>query len=203
MAGDLQQTRYDQVVRRVGGIIGPGAKVSEALAELFPVIDLENLPGELLLLGGTRLGFGGGQIGALAGESPRAQLFNPVGSGQLVTITRVIASFAAIGVTRWGLRNLAIETDVGSQLARDTRVTGGANTVADVRQGTDVALANATGQTRLLGNTPLTLDDPDGVAVLSPGNGFEIGTSTVNTAMNYCFYWRERLALASELSLNP
>ncbi len=48
MGQELQQNRYDQLIRRVGGIIGPGSKVVEALGELFPVIDVENVPGELL-----------------------------------------------------------------------------------------------------------------------------------------------------------
>ena len=36
----LQQSRYDQLLRRVGDLKGPGSKVNDVLHELFPMFDL-------------------------------------------------------------------------------------------------------------------------------------------------------------------
>jgi len=55
---ELQQNRYDQLLRRVGDLKGPGSKVNDVLQELFPTIDVENVPGELLFLMGTHIGLG-------------------------------------------------------------------------------------------------------------------------------------------------
>lgn len=201
MTSDLQQTRYDKLVRRVGGIIGPGSKVAEALPELFPMIDVENLPPELFLLSGTRMGFGGGNIGAVVGESPRAQLFNPAGSNILVTVDGFILSAGSAGILRWGTRTATIEVAVDTQLLRDTREILPLQPAAVVRHGTDAAAANATGQTADAANTPFKLFPPHGVVVLAPGVGLEVGTDQQNTRLIYTFYWTEREALESELNL--
>ena len=50
---EVQQNRWDQLIRRVSGSIGPGSRVSETLSELLPVMDVERVPGELLRLMGT------------------------------------------------------------------------------------------------------------------------------------------------------
>lgn len=202
MTTDIQSDRYDKTLRRTGGIIGPGSKVAEVLPELFPMFDVENLPGELYLLGGTKLSFGGGSVVGVAAEHPRAQLFNPDSSGALVTITSVIASPRGGSATmRWGLRSTEIGVAIDTQLLRDSRNLLPAQPIAVVRQETAVAVANGTGQARSLNDSPFYLTDPNGIAVLAPGTGFEIGHDSTASGMRYCFYWRERQALESELNL--
>jgi hypothetical protein len=195
----LQQNRYDRLLRRVGGIIGPGSKVSEVLSELFPVIDVERVPGELMLLMGTRLGFGGGAVSATAAEAGRGQILNPAGSGHIVTVTTAIASAAGVGNIRWGFRQSGFLTQIDTQLARDTRVPGASNTVATIHQDSSVALASATGQSRAIPSTAFILTDPNGVCVLAPGTAFEIGSDQLNVFFNYTFYWRERPMTSSEV----
>lgn len=201
MPTDLQTDRYDKILRRVGGIVGPGSKVAEVVTDLFPMINVEDVPGELMRLGGTLLSFGGGQITAIAAETPRAQLFNPVASRSLVTVTTVLLTSQATAAARWGLRTVSIGTQIDTQLIRDTRDVLPTQPIAEVQQESNAALANGTGQVRILANTPLTLTDPNGLAVLAPGTGFEIGITDVAGTMHYCFYWRERPALDSELNL--
>jgi len=202
MSSDLQQTRYDKLIRRVGGIIGPGSKVAEALPELFPVIDVERVPGELLLLSGTEICFGGGTILAIALEFPTAQLFNPDGSGKLVTLTSLVASSSSgTNTVRFGLTATVRGAAIGTETLRDTRQLPPARPVAQVRQESDAAAANATGQSRILNNTPFYLTDDNGIAVLAPGTGFEIGLDSAASQIHYTFYWRERVALESELNL--
>ena len=198
---ELQQNRYDQLIRRVGGLIGPGSKVSEVLSELFPMIDVENVPGELLRLAGTRLCYGGGSIAGVAAESARGQLFNPADSGHLVIITSIFFGTAGDTVLRWGSNTVALSVALSTQLFRDTRDLSPIRPIAEVRSDSTVALAEGTNQARLLAISTLKLSDPNGVVVLAPGTGFEIGAVTQNNAINFSFNWRERVAEVSELNL--
>lgn len=201
MTSELQTNRYDQVVRRVGGIIGPGSKVSEALTELFPVIDVEQLPGELLLLGGTQLCMGAIERTGAVAEAARLQLFNPLGSGKLVTLSTCIMSTALAQILRWTTNKTALTTGVGTERFRDERLATTARPAGQIRTDSTVALTDATGQGRIAANTMFPLEDENGVAVLPPGSGFEIGTGTDNTSILVTFFWRERVALDSELNL--
>lgn len=201
MSDEIQQTRYDRMVRRVTGIIGPGSKVAQVITELFPMINVEDPPPELLLLGGTIPSFGGGTITGAAGEAPRAQLFNPANSGRLVTLTDVYFATLATTTVRWGVTTPAIGVTITTQTSLDTRLFTPARPTAQIRQTSSAALASATGQTRLLADTPLHLHNANGVAILRPGTGFEIGISLLTGIIHYTFYWRERDAEASELNL--
>jgi len=118
---ELQQNRYDQLLRRVGDLKGPGSKVNDVLQELFPTIDVENVPGELLFLMGTRIGWGGASKAAAAGKKAAIQLFNPIGSGQLVTVSTVIVTGNNTQIISWGLSTSALATNTGVPRLRDSR----------------------------------------------------------------------------------
>ena len=201
MSDEIQQNRYDQVLRRVAGIIGPGSKVSQVITELFPMINVEDLPAELLRLGGTRLCFGGGFIASVVGEAPTAQLFNPAGSNALVTITRVDLGTQGTSGIRWGVVPVERGSVISTQVFRDTRDVAPNRPIATVRQETAVALASGTMQSRFATNNNFTLLDQNDIAVLAPGTGFEIGLSQSDIGLAYGFFWRERPALESELNL--
>lgn len=201
MTSDLQTPRYDQLVRRVGGIIGPGSKVSEALSELFPVIDIERVPGELLLLGQTSLCVGSANITAAAAEKPRVQLFNPLGSGKLVSISTVVISSSSTQQIRWSSNNTALTNGVGTEVFRDRRLAGTSRPTAQIRTDSLAAITDAHGQYLSASNEPRFLDDENTVAVLPPGSGFEVGGVSNQTLILVTFFWRERLGLESELNL--
>jgi len=196
---EIQQNRWDQLVRRVAGLIGPGSKVNNTIGDLFPMLDVENLPGELYLLAGTRLGFGGELQQGAAGETPRVQLFNPVGSGLLVTVTSVIISTNAIAVIRLLTDPIAQTTNSNNQRVRDTRLGSATFTTAEVRSASDAVVLTADIEYRILPNTPTILADPDGVAVLAPGTGLTVTNTTVASQVTASFFWRERTAEQSEL----
>jgi len=198
---EIQQNRYDQLIRRVNNIVAPGSMVGDSLNELFPVIDVERVPGELLILMGTNICFGGGTIAAVVGEAGTAQLFNPAGSNVLVTLTRVDFASTLLGTLRWGRDFTERGARVSTETFRDNRRPVVELPVANVRQDSAVALANATNQTRVLPNTAFVLEDENGVMIISPGSGFEIGTGTGNATTFFGFTWRERVAEASELNL--
>jgi len=201
MTYEVQQTRWDRIIRRVSGSVGPGSRVSETISELFPMIDVERVPGELLLLGGTGIAFGGGTITSIVAEFPTAQLFNPIDSSNLVTITGVRVSFLGSTTVRWGLTSTQRGTVIGTQTFRDTRRLSPTQPIAQVSQDSDPSLATGTNLSRLTTNDILHLEDPNGVVVLAPGTGFDIGGSGTNSTIFYSFNWRERPAEESELSL--
>jgi len=201
MSGEIQQNRYDQILRRVCGMIGTGSKVAEGLAELFPTIDVERVPAELLILGGTRTCMGGGTIVAAAGTAAKAQLFNPDDSGMLIILTDIWVGFAGLTVVRWGLSNVSFAARITTERFTDTRKSFTALPVGQVHQKAEVALATATNQTRVLGNVDLHIQPKGAVTILSPGRGFEIGAGANNVQIHFGFNWRERTAEPSELNL--
>lgn len=198
MTSDLQQTRYDQLIRRVGAIVGPGSKVAEALSELFPVIDVERVPGELLLLGGTNLCIGAANVTGAVGEVARIQLFNPAGSGKLLSVSSCLISTTATQAIRFATSLINLTSNIGTQVFRDRRLTA-LRPTGQIRTDSTIALTDANGIFRVLGNTPWVLEDQNTVAVLPPGTGFEVGDSTTNTDLFVTFFWRERVAEQSEL----
>lgn len=199
---EIQQTRYDQLLRRVASIIGPGSKVGELITDLLPIFDVENMPGELLRLAGTRICMGGGALAPVVGQAGTHVLENPAGSGVLATIERVDFGVNTTATVRWGVVNgfKATAVGIGTEIFRDTREIPPQEPVCNVRQITEVALASGTNQSRLLGDTNLVLDPPNSVCVLAPGTSFEIGTTNTNVATEYGFMWRERVAEQSELN---
>ena len=201
MTYEVQQTRWDRIIRRVSGSIGPGSRVSETLSELFPVLDVERVPGELLLLGGTGIAQGGGTLQAAAGERATAQLFNPLDSNVLITVTKVYVAFVLGGTLRWGTSLVNRGGVISTQVFRDTRRILPTTPVGVIGQTSAAASATGTNQSRVLPDVPFLLKDENGIAVLAPGSGFDIGTNTVVDSIFYSFYWRERPAEESELSL--
>lgn len=200
MSFELQQTRYDQLVRRMGNIIGPGAKVAEVLPELFPVIDVERVPGELLALGGTRLAMGSEQQLAVVAEFANVQLFNPADSGQLVTLSSAIISSDATSGARWQVVTTALPVLSTNHAFRDSRFTGTTRPVGEIRTDSTVGAVVRTGQMFTAANRPILMEQDDAIAVLAPGTGITFQTIVANNTFRVSFFWRERVALQSELN---
>ena len=201
MSDEIQQTRYDRLIRRVAGIIGPGSKVSQVITELFPMIDVENVPPELLILMGTKICMGGGTTAAVAGQSGKAQLFNPPDSGMIITLTDITCSASTLTTMRWGRSNVSFAARITTEVFTDFRNDPVSRPIGQVHQKTEAALASATNQARLLSFTPLLIQPKNSVCVLSPGFGFEVGSSVQNTSFHFGFNWRERAVEPSELKV--
>jgi len=198
---ELQTNRYDALLRRVGDLKGPGSKVAEVLTELFPIFDVENLPSELYILGGTDICFGGGILTPAAGEFAGLQIFNPIGSSKILTVTSLVVASTANNTIRWGVSNNPLSNGIGTETFRDTRRTITARPSGQIRIESDAAFVGNTGQTRVLANDPFTLHDKNGLAVLLPGIGFDLGSQIAAAPVHFTFYWRERVAEPSELNL--
>jgi len=196
---EIQQTRYDRLIRRVAGIIGPGSKVSEVLSELFPVLDVESVPSELLILAGTRTAWGGGFKTGEAGEKPKMGLFNPAGSNTIITLTDVIFECTVATTFRWGINTNELADLISTQIFGDTRNPLTQLPVGRISNESAVALANATGQIAVSARDQLFLNTKNDLAILRPGIGFEIGNDGSATTIHVTFYWRERAMETSEL----
>jgi len=195
---ELQQNRYDQLLRRVGDLKGPGSKVNDVLQELFPTLDVENVPGELLLLMATRIGWAGASKAPTAGKAAGIQLFNPAGSGHLVTVSTVWLAPSSTATYNWGTTTLPLATNTGLPKLRDTRNEGATRGVTELRTSPD-AIALTSGIVRILGATTVSLNDENSFCVLAPGTGLTF-VGSVDATIRATFAYRERVAEPSELS---
>jgi len=200
VTNELQQNRYDRLIRRVGAIIGTGSKVSEVLTELFPMIDVEGDRGELQLLSGVVLGMGSSSRLGAGGKRSRIQLFNPVGSGKIVTVTEVLINSATTQSISVGRTVIVESSGVGTQLTRDLRLPVSKRPVAQMFTGEETAIVDANINIRMLGSVMFTLASKNDVMILPPGTGINVGTSQVDTNLIVTFLWREREAETSELN---
>ncbi len=195
---DLQTGRYDQLIRRVGGLYCGGSKVVEALPELFPVLELENTTPELIALSGWRTAWQSTERPASVGEASASQLRNPAGSGVILTVTQLLIRVtpdtniqAEIGTTLFG-------TPV-SGLFRDARFGTPRLTAAQVSSADNVVIGGGF-RIRLVDGVPLSVQDDNGIVVLTPGTTLDCGTTGPNILMTVNYFWRERVALDSEIN---
>lgn len=196
---ELNQSRYDALLRRVGDLKGAGSKVNDVLQELFPTIDVENVPGELLFLMGTRIGWAATSVNPGVGNRAGIQLFNPVGSGQLITVSSFTPSSNNTVDITYGLTVTAFPTNTGIPRLRDGRVGVGPSGVSELRTST-AAVALLSGLYATASNRPFTITDPNSVCVLSPGIGFSVVAGSTNVLLRVSFNYRERVAEPSELN---
>jgi len=198
---ELQQNRYDKLIRRVGGIIGPGSMVSEAITELFPMIDVENVPGELLALMGTRMAWARADLTSGGGLHPQVQLFNPVDSATILTVTSLQLSHTPTGGFEWGTSNAAMTTVTTNGEFRDTRlrVPAGNQAVGEIRTQSSAVPVGGAQEILVSSNVAFTINDENGLVVLSPGFGLDIQNTALASRLIASFAWRERALESSEV----
>jgi len=196
----LNQNRYDQLLRRVGDLKGPGSKVNDALTELFPMIDVENVPAELLLLSGTRLCMGTAFLGAGgAGMFSTFFLANPAASG-------VIARVMTIAIRALGTQEIVIgpsqnsSAAIGATAFSDTRVFGEGTVLGIQGANNNLAVGSTFFKFSHLANGTTFFEPPAAIAVLAPGGRLSVGGDE-NAGLDCSFIWVERVAQPSELSL--
>ena len=190
------------MLRRVGGLIGAKSMVNDVLGELFPMLDVENVPGELLSLMGTQLGWGSTSLGASLAVRNHHQIFNPANSSVLLVVTTIsFNTDAALGGSSvFRFSNFIGELAVlaGNERRRDTRFGSLASMVAQLRTTQDAVNGGFDYRMESLQIGSTTLTDPNGLAVLFPGTGLTITCQDTNLASTVSFMWRERVFEVSE-----
>jgi len=195
---EIQQNRWDQLIRRAAGIVGGGSQVNDTLNELFPVLDVESVPGELLFLAGTRLALGSARQLAVAARFSRVNLNNPEGSGNVIAITQAIISTTADTVIRWSFDTSQTGGTLANSALRDTREGFAVDPVGEVRNEDTAGGIAGFGQMLILASSPFVLKDENTIGVLFPGTTFQVVGAVANVEVNCTFYWRERVFQASE-----
>lgn len=197
---ELQQNRYDRLLRRVGGLIGAKSMVNDVLGELFPTIDVENLPGELLALMATQLGWCSSDLAPDPINRNHHQLFNPANSNVLIVVTTVSFNTRASNVAQFRFSNFigALLTLAGNERRRDTRFGTLASMVAQQRTAQDLVNGGLDQQFQSLADGSTTITDANGLAVLFPGTGLTVTCQTINLGSTVGFMWRERVFEVSE-----
>jgi len=201
MTNEVQQTRWDRLIRRVSGSIGPGSRVAETISELFPVLDVERVPGELLILAGTNICHGAAATTGAAGELPNVILFNPPDSGHIITITQVaVNSNIANDTLRMALDQGVAGAQVLTERFREGRLitpvslpVGQVRTFSNPSQiAQQVAFVNTTIDARFI-------SDENGLAIVSPNTKLTVASTVVASSLTVTFWWRERPTQESEL----
>lgn len=198
---EILQSRYDQLLRRVCDLKGPGSKVNDALTELFPMFDVENLPSDLLLLAGTRLAMGEINLGpGGAGTFVQCMLRNPGDSGSIITLhqIRVGSGNAQLFGVGPSLNTLGTASDTAFV---DTRIFPEQPVGQVLFDVTLMVIGPTVFHLRAAANEEAVFSYPPGLAVIAPGTAFSVTTFVANTNMTCSFFWRERVAQPSELQL--
>lgn len=195
---EILQSRYDRLVRRVADLKGPGSKVNDVIEELLPVLEVENVPAELLILQGTYLALGSSRVGAVAAQFAQAMLRNPGGSGQIITLLEVHA---------W--------SDTGQEFGlgptQNTLATAGLAARSDTREFPNGPTGQVLSESLLAAGPsfmrirfvtePRVVRPPKALAVIGPGTAFSVTNITANASLLVSFLWQERVAEGSELNL--
>ena len=195
----LQQNRYDQLLRRVGDLKGPGSKVNDVLTELFPMLDVENIPAELLLLSGSRLCMGTVLQAANVGFFSKAILRNPSESGMIGRLVMITVNAVGTNVVFGPTLNSDVAS--GASAFADTRVFGEGTALKTQGNNNLLAVGSTFWVDTVDASGRLRWEPPVAISVIAPGSGFEVTANTLNLALRCNFLWIERQAEPSELAL--
>jgi len=197
--GRIQTAQFDNLIRRLYSIKGGGSELSETLGDLFPILDLENLPSELLLLRGWHMFSGFTNVVGVSAQLTMAQLFNPAASTSLVALDRVIINSQKAQIMTYGL-NIALATPVINTVNMDTRMSPLFNANARIAAESDLQSSGNAGRIEVVADTDYDLEFPNGICVLDPGGVFSIASAQNDSDLTVTFVGRERNAEPSELS---
>lgn len=196
--GEIQQGRYDRLLRRTAAQVGPGSKVGNALEDLFPVLEVENTPSELLRAVGWKLGAGQSVRTPAVGARAAIQLFNPAGSQHLIVLTKMLVGVRPFDRVNAGPSFDALVTASIAGQQRDTRDGVLSQTVGLIQREDNGLVANLL-NFLLPDATTIEISDSNDIAVLAPGTGWRLTTGNLNTELNVSFFYRERVAEPEEL----
>jgi len=196
----LNQNRYDQLLRRVGDLKGPGSKVNDALTELFPMIDVENVPAELLALSGARLCMGATKLGAGGATMFGVHLLrNNAGSGVIARLMMVVVQAAQQTINMGPTQNSG--TLGGVRAFADTRLFGEGTALKTMQDNNGLVTGSLFFRYNTDSDAQMVWKPPAAISVITPGNSFSVANGIVNSSLAVSWLWIERQAQPSELNL--
>ncbi len=163
------------------------------------MIDVEQVPAELLALIGTRMAIGSSSENALAANFQQTQLRNPADSGFIITLLEVrvwsaTAQTIALGPTQATFANASLRTLTDTRFFAQTPA-------GQVLDGVSLVLSPIFGRLRVDGTVESIFKPQKAVAVINPGSSFAVTCGVVNTNLVTNWNWQERVAQPSELRL--
>ena len=196
----LQQSRYDQLLRRVADLKGPGSKVNDVLTELFPVIDVESAPMELDVLSGTRPAMGTGNAGAGGvGFFSTVLLMNPVRSGVIARVENIRVASGSILVNLGLTQNVSAANETEAFI--DGRVFPSGTVLKLGSTSNNLAVGPGAYILQLDGDSIARWEPRRGICVLSPGTALSMSGVVADQFITVNLQWTERQAQPSELNL--
>ena len=195
--GRLQTARLESMIRRWGSIKGGGSLLSDTLADVFPVFDLENLTPEMQLLADWFPWFGFATI--LGGVAQLGGLLvqNAADSGKIVVVEKMIINTVVAQDVTCGVR--AVVAAGAAVRNRDGRSPNLVNNNVQI-----FGSNNTTTQFGMILQTAANIDREfeirNGIAILGPGSAFAVVMSVANETMTGTFIGRVRQAEPSELN---
>lgn len=163
------------------------------------MLDVENVPAELLLLSGTRLCSGTASLGAAVGFFGQMFLRNPVDSGVIARLIMIECVISAQTVFFGPTLNSSAA--LGGEAFVDTRVFGQGTTLKLQGNNNFLSAASTFWQQRSLIDLTLSYRPPVAISVIAPGTAFSLGPALVNQSITASWMWVERSAQPSELNL--
>jgi len=196
----LNQNRYDQLLRRVGDLKGPGSKVNDALTELFPMIDVEQVPAELLALSGARLCMGSTKLSAGGVATFGVHLLrNNAGSGMVARLMQVVVQAAQQTINMGPTQNSG--TLGGVRAFADTRLFGEGTALKTMQDNTGLVTGSLFFRYNTDSDAQMVWHPPAAIAVITPGNSFSVANGIADSSLAVSWLWIERQAQPSELNL--
>jgi len=197
---EIQQNRWDQLIRRTGNVVGGGSQVGDTLNELFPTIDVETIQQELAFLSGWQTYTAGVTSPALAANNSLHQLFNPVGSGKLIVLERLDIRSDSLQFCRYLTDAIALTNFVANPFVRDTRLPIATLPVGQIRNVQQAGTVSLSGIILVQIDVNEVIEEKKGICTLRPGTGFTFASTTQNSSITTCWWWRERNAEPAELN---
>lgn len=195
---ELQFNRWDRLIRKIGNIVGARSIATTILEDVFPMLDMENTPPELMILAGKKLAWGTHLRPLEVLEFSSVQLFNPADSGMVAVVTKVLISTQATAVALVN-KNTPLTDSSGTRAFRDGRDVG--TPVMQIRSESSLVVESGALITLVESNIAFDFDlQKSGLIVLTPGTGLQVQARTINFSLRANFMWYERVLESSELS---
>lgn len=202
---ELQEQGIQQLLIRRLQMAGQSSPAPALAPEIFPTLEVEGERPEYAFLKGERLMSAQGTVAGVAGESTSFLLFNPIGSGQIATITKwhVEPAAASLVLGMVGAFTVPVGTGV-AEVARDTRWqtgTGGLAGAGMLIAGVRSAPTSVVNHIVWAQTCPTTgSQEKDVPVILAPGFAFELRVNVLNTTLTRAHVqWYERPAGNGEL----